>query len=47
MEPEKYTVIHPTVPGADWYINGRRYSEVSRTPTPDGFTIELTPSNRL
>ncbi|MFC9966320.1 hypothetical protein ACFVH4_18995 [Nocardia ignorata] len=47
MAAEDYTIIQPTAPGADWYINGRRYTEVGRTPTPDGHTIELKPSNRL
>ncbi|MFC4124917.1 hypothetical protein [Nocardia rhizosphaerae] len=47
MDAPDYTIIQPSTPGADWYIDGRRYEEASRTPTPDGFTIELKPSNRL
>lgn len=47
MEAEKYSVICPTIPGADWYINGRRYQEVNRTPTPDGYTVTLEPSAKL
>lgn len=40
----KYTdpaLMRPAEPGADWVINGRRFRETSRTPTPNGFTIEI------
>lgn len=44
-QPGEYSTpgLRPTVPGADWYIEGRRYREVSRTPTPNGYTIEVVP----
>lgn len=41
--PDGYGVadLRKTVPGADWYIDGRRYHETGREPTETGFTITL------
>lgn len=42
--PSEYTDGQlATIPGADWYIDGRRYREVSRTPTPNGYVIDIRP----
>ncbi|MBF6358179.1 hypothetical protein IU449_27155 [Nocardia higoensis] len=35
--------LTPTTPGADWFIEGCRYREVSRTPvTTDGEVVSYT-----
>lgn len=36
--PTEYATpgLRPTVPGADWFINGKRFSETGRTVTADG-----------
>lgn len=44
--PDGYSPApHPTIPGADWYIEGRRYRETGRTPTEDGYTMTLEPAD--
>lgn len=41
--PTEYATpaAHPTIPGADWYIEGHRYRETGRTPTENGYTMTL------
>lgn len=34
-------MLSPTIPGADWYIEGRRYREVDRQPVDNGHVITL------
>jgi len=31
----------PTVPGADWFIEGRRYQETGREATETGYRLTL------
>ncbi|WP_043737715.1 hypothetical protein [Nocardia asiatica] len=31
----------PTIPGADWFIEGRRYREVGRETTATGYTLTI------
>lgn len=42
--PEGYITLgaNPPIPGADWYVEGRRYREVNRTDDEDGgYTLTL------
>jgi hypothetical protein len=41
--PNQYSTpgFWPTVPGADWFIEGRRYREVGRETTANGYTLTI------